>query len=109
MYVYISTLDLHYNIDLDYRTIIGVLYKTSLKLRFIIFSLYIRYGDISQLIKCILYYLHRGSLNHMIAHQFPLNSSELPPGSPVYNEYISVLDKVLFYLRYTIHYTFVIM
>ena len=72
-------------------------------------SFYIRFGDISQLIKCILCYLHRSSLNHMIAHQFPLKSSELPFGSPVYNEYISVLDKVLFYLRYTMHYTFVIM
>ena len=34
------------------------------------------------------------SLNNLVAHQFPLKSSELPVGSPMYNEYIMILDKV---------------
>ena len=36
----------------------------------------------------------RGCLDKLIAQQFPLKSTEFVPGSPQYNEYISVIDKV---------------
>ena len=42
--------------------------------------------------KCI--HLCRASINKLIAQQFPLKSTEFIPGSPQYNEYISVIDKV---------------
>jgi DNA-dependent protein kinase catalytic subunit len=37
----------------------------------------------------------RESLDRMIAYQCPLKSTEFVPGSPQYNEYISVIDKLL--------------
>ncbi|CAI8051260.1 DNA-dependent protein kinase catalytic subunit [Geodia barretti] len=37
----------------------------------------------------------RESVDRMIAYQFPLKSTEFVPGSPQYNEYISVIDKLL--------------
>ena len=39
------------------------------------------------------YSLYRASLDKL-SYQFPLKSTELIPGSPQYNEYISVIDKV---------------
>lgn len=44
---------------------------------------------------CIIHtILNRASLDKLIAQQFPLKSTEFVPGSPQYNEYISVIDKV---------------
>ena len=46
-----------------------------------------------------MYIMYRDSLNAMIAHQFPLNSTELPKGSPLYNDYITALDKVSMFIH----------
>lgn len=42
----------------------------------------------------ILYYVSRSSINMLIARQFPLKSTEFLAGSPQYNEYTSVIEKV---------------
>ena len=40
--------------------------------------------------------IYRSSINTLIAKQFPLKSTEFPVGSPQYNEYISVIEKVFY-------------
>ncbi|KAL4240201.1 hypothetical protein ACF0H5_000995 [Mactra antiquata] len=37
----------------------------------------------------------RTSLDRLVADSFPLRSSELTPGTPKYNDYISAIDKIL--------------
>lgn len=42
----------------------------------------------------VLIHNNRKSINTMIAKQFPLKSDEFPRGSPQFNDYIAVIDKV---------------
>ena len=37
---------------------------------------------------------YRKSLEQLVADQFPLKSTEYSPGTPAYNEYITVIEKV---------------
>ena len=50
--------------------------------------------------ECPSLHLYRCSISKLIAQQFPLMSTEFTAGSPQYNEYISVIDKVLLTVLY---------